>query len=464
MASRELATLLEGGGFFEGPRWRDGRWWVSDFYRAQVMTVQPDGSAAAVMTIEHQPSGLGWMPDGSLLAVSMKDHLLLRRSPAGAVSVHADLAEHCGGHLNDMVVDARGRAYVGEFGFDLQAFADPAPAKLMRVDPDGAVTVLADDLLFPNGAVISPDGGTLIIGETAGARYTAFTLAPDGSVSARRIWAQVAATPEMGPLAQTLPKPEVRARRVHAGCRRVHLGGGRSRRALRANRRRRRDRRRDQGTGGPGHLRVHARRLGRAHPADVRCPGLPGGQPRRHARCSAAHDGRRRAPLRAALTRGSHTVDIEAGRLTAWRCSLLALPALLGRRSGSARKQTSSIRSPTATRASLGVAVGQSPCRKLIVKTRSAKPPRCALPTAPCRPRTSLPSRLPSSRSVRRRPTSWRRWATSPNLALTIYAKAMDRRDGEDERLAALVGDRVTTGNGAPAIVERDTETERGPA
>ncbi len=205
MASRELATLLEGGGFFEGPRWRDGRWWVSDFYRTQVMTVQPDGSAAAVMTVEHQPSGLGWMPDGSLLAVSMKDHLLLRRSPAGAVSVHADLAEHCGGHLNDMVVDARGRAYVGEFGFDLQAFADPAPAKLMRVDPDGAVTVLADDLLFPNGAVISPDGGTLIIGETAGARYTAFTLAPDGSVSGRRIWAQVAATPEMGPLAQTLP-------------------------------------------------------------------------------------------------------------------------------------------------------------------------------------------------------------------------------------------------------------------
>ena len=64
MASRELATLLEGGGFFEGPRWHDGRWWVSDFYRAQVMTVQPDGLTAAVMTVEHQPSGLGWMPDG----------------------------------------------------------------------------------------------------------------------------------------------------------------------------------------------------------------------------------------------------------------------------------------------------------------------------------------------------------------------------------------------------------------
>jgi sugar lactone lactonase YvrE len=206
MASRDLKTLLEGGAFFEGPRWRDGRWWVSDVYGGQVMTVAPDGLRADVMAVERQPSGLGWMPDGSLLAVSMKDHLLLRRSPKGAVSVHADLAEHCAGHLNDMVVDAQGRAYVGEFGFDLQAFADPAPAKLMRVDLDGSVTVLADDLLFPNGSLISPDGGTLIVGETAGARYTAFTLAADGSVISRRIWAQLAATPELGPFAETFPQ------------------------------------------------------------------------------------------------------------------------------------------------------------------------------------------------------------------------------------------------------------------
>ncbi len=206
MPVRELETLLEGGGFFEAPRWRDGRWWVSDFYRAQVLTVQPDGASAAVMTVEGQPPGMGWMADDSLLVVSMKDHRLLRRSPSGEVAVHAELAGHCGGHLNDMVLDAHGRAYVGEFGFDLQAFADPAPAKLMRVDPDGAVTVLADDLLFPNGAVITPDGETLIIGETAGARYTAFTLAADGSVRDRRTWAQVADAPEMGSLAQMLPK------------------------------------------------------------------------------------------------------------------------------------------------------------------------------------------------------------------------------------------------------------------
>ncbi len=206
MADHELTTLLSGGSFFEGPRWRGGAWWVSDFYRGIVLTVAPDGLTSEQMTVPTQPSGLGWMPDGSLLVVSMRDCRILRRRPSGETSVHAELAEHCAGHLNDMVVDSSGRAYVGEFGFDLQGFADPALAKLMRVDPDGSVSVLADDMLFPNGSVITPDGETLIVGETAGARYTAFTLAGDGSVSDRRVWSQVAPTPEMGPLAETLPQ------------------------------------------------------------------------------------------------------------------------------------------------------------------------------------------------------------------------------------------------------------------
>jgi sugar lactone lactonase YvrE len=206
MAARELTTLLEGGGFFEGPRWREDRWWVSDLYRGLVLKVTPGGSTTEVMSVEEQPSGLGWMPDGSMLVVSMKNHRVLRRSPTGEVTVHADLTEHCVGHLNDMVVDSQGRAYVGEFGFDLQAFADPAPGKLMRVDPDGSITVIADDLRFPNGSVITPAGETLIVGETAGSRYTAFALAPDGSVTGRRVWAQVAPAPELGPIAETLPQ------------------------------------------------------------------------------------------------------------------------------------------------------------------------------------------------------------------------------------------------------------------
>ena len=99
VAERELNTLLEGGSFFEGPRWHEGRWWVSDFYRHLVLTVDSGGRAEEVIEVEQQPSGLGWMPDGSMLVVSMKDHRLLRRSPDGEVTEHADLTEHCGGHL-----------------------------------------------------------------------------------------------------------------------------------------------------------------------------------------------------------------------------------------------------------------------------------------------------------------------------------------------------------------------------
>jgi sugar lactone lactonase YvrE len=206
MAERELHQLVEGGSFFEGPRWRDGHWWVSDFYRHVVQTVAPDGSVEDVLTVEAQPSGLGWMPDGSLLVVSMKDHRVLRRSPSGEVTLHADVSEHCGGNLNDMVVDSQGRAYVGNFGFDLMGGADPVPAALVRVDPDGSAIVAAEDMRFPNGSVITPDGTTLIVGETAAARYTAFTIAADGTLENQRVWAQVAPAPELGPLAETLPQ------------------------------------------------------------------------------------------------------------------------------------------------------------------------------------------------------------------------------------------------------------------
>ena len=202
----ELTTLLEGGAFFEGPRWHDGRWWVSDFYRHQVLTLDSDGGTEEVLTVEAQPSGLGWMPDGSLLVVSMKDHRVLRRSPDGEVSVHAEVGEYCGGHLNDMVVDGKGRAYVGNFGFDLMAFADPEPANLIRVDPDGSASVAAADMLFPNGSVITPDARTLIVGETAGARYTAFTIEDDGSLADRRVWAQVEEAPPITTLEDTLSK------------------------------------------------------------------------------------------------------------------------------------------------------------------------------------------------------------------------------------------------------------------
>lgn len=204
----EASELLAGGSFYESPRWHEGRWFVSDFYRHEVLAVSVEGEAERVMEVEGQPSGIGWMPDGSMLVVSMKDRRILRRSPEGDVSEHADVSEHCGGNLNDMVVDATGRAWAGNFGFDLMAFADPAPANLIRIDPDGTSSVAAEDLVFPNGSVITPDGRTLIVGETAASRYTAWTIGEDGSLSDRRVWAQVAPAPDLGPIAETLAKLE----------------------------------------------------------------------------------------------------------------------------------------------------------------------------------------------------------------------------------------------------------------
>jgi sugar lactone lactonase YvrE len=211
---RLFTTLLESGAFFEGPRWREDRWWVSDMYRHAVFTVSPEGREEQVLEVEGQPSGLGWMPDGALLVVSMKDHRVLRRAPDGTVTVHADLSDVCTGSLNDLVVDRRGRAWVGDFGFDLMSFDHPTAASLKRVDPDGAVTVAADGLLFPNGMVIPEDGHTLIVGETLGNRYTSFTIADDGSLTHRQVWAAMGPEVTIGAAIDTL----VQLRVAPDGC------------------------------------------------------------------------------------------------------------------------------------------------------------------------------------------------------------------------------------------------------
>ena len=194
MADKEVRTVFSGGGFFEGPRWRDGTWWISDFYRHTVSRITADGQETVLTEVEHQPSGLGWLPDGSLVIVSMKDNRLLRFAD-GELSELVDLTPHCGGHLNDLVIDEAGHIFVGDFGFDLMSGGAPRTATLKRVDPDGSVTVVADDLYFPNGSVITPDGSTLIVGETLGNRYTAFDLAADGSLANRRAWATFGPTP-----------------------------------------------------------------------------------------------------------------------------------------------------------------------------------------------------------------------------------------------------------------------------
>src|SRR5947209_4305038 len=153
---REISTVLSDLSYLECPRWHDSRIWVSDFYTHQVLSAREDGSDLRVEAeVPGQPSGLGWLPDGRLLVVSQHDNRLLRREADGSLVTHADLSGATAGELNDMVVDSSGRAFVGNFGFDLMAGADVAPTTLHRVDPDGTVTQIADDLWFPNGSVLT---------------------------------------------------------------------------------------------------------------------------------------------------------------------------------------------------------------------------------------------------------------------------------------------------------------------
>jgi len=188
----EFETLVDGVDFGEGPRWHDGRLWYSDFYQHSIYAVTLDGVRETVLEVDGQSSGLGWMPDGTLLYVSMLDRRVMRWDGT-AVTVHADVSSIATFHCNDMVVSAGGHAYVGNFGWDIfaEGIDGARPATLAHIAPDGTVHAGADDLGFPNGSVITPDGSTLIVGETMGARYTAFSIADDGSLDDRRVWADV---------------------------------------------------------------------------------------------------------------------------------------------------------------------------------------------------------------------------------------------------------------------------------
>ena len=193
-------TLVDGLYFGEGPRWHQGKLWFSDFYDHAVKTVTVDGTVETKLTVAGEPSGLGWMPDGRMLVVSRIDRLLLRLEHDSLV-VHADLSDVATFHCNDMVVDAKGRAYVGNFGFDIDAAINSGDfagalaayegATIARVDPDGSVHVAATAMRFPNGTVITPDGATMVVGETLGRRLTAFDVAADGSLSNQRVWAEL---------------------------------------------------------------------------------------------------------------------------------------------------------------------------------------------------------------------------------------------------------------------------------
>ncbi len=191
-------TLVDGLRFGEGPRWREGRFWFSDFYDHQIKSVDLDGELRIELTLDDQPSGLGWLPDGRLLVVAMQSRKLLVREHSGDLRDYADLSELTTFLCNDMVVDHAGGAYVGNFGFDLHAemaargadvIINHPTANLVRVDPEGRASVASADMHFPNGMVVTPDGATLIVAETLGSCLTAFDIGADSKLENRRIWA-----------------------------------------------------------------------------------------------------------------------------------------------------------------------------------------------------------------------------------------------------------------------------------
>jgi sugar lactone lactonase YvrE len=185
-------VLLDDLTFPEGPRWHEGRLVFSDFYRHEVVSVGLDGKRETVVSLDDRPSGLGWQPDGRMLIVAMTTQQVLRVEGGRAVPF-ADLSPVASGLCNDMVVDAEGGAYVGCFGFDQEAGESPKLGNMMRVSSEGEVSVASPDMSFGNGMTISPDGRTLLAAETYERRITAFDRAEDGTLSGRRVFADLGA-------------------------------------------------------------------------------------------------------------------------------------------------------------------------------------------------------------------------------------------------------------------------------
>lgn len=197
--------FVSGLNFGEGLRWHEGRFWYSDFHQHRVSSAAPDGSTRLELEIDDRPSGLGWLPDGRLLVVAMLSRRVLRREMDGRAVLHADLKGLAKFHANDMLVDPHGNAFIGCFGFDLDAyieehgigalFGEPGPprAPIMRVTPDGKASIASPDHKFPNGMALI--GTTLVVAECFIPGLTAFDLSPDGALKNRRPWATLSKDP-----------------------------------------------------------------------------------------------------------------------------------------------------------------------------------------------------------------------------------------------------------------------------
>jgi sugar lactone lactonase YvrE len=188
----EPRLFAQGLKFPEGPRWHDGRLWLSDVHAHQVLSFDGNGRPTVEMSLDDRPSGLGFSPEGAPMVVAMTRRQVLRRGQDGAVRVWADMAAIPGAFLNDMVVDTQGGAYVGSRAHPAAGAGDGYPPSdcLIRVSPDGEIDVAADGLVTPNGAVITADG-RLILAETRAGRLTGFSIGAGGRLADRHVFAEL---------------------------------------------------------------------------------------------------------------------------------------------------------------------------------------------------------------------------------------------------------------------------------
>jgi sugar lactone lactonase YvrE len=181
-----MRIFVDGGRYYEGPRWHGGRLWVSDTISRSVFSFDVDGTSHRVCKLDDIPCGLGHLPDGDLIVLGMFQKRLWRLSQ-GTLALYADLSTIAAGTIDDMIVDARGGAYVGDAGFDLLSGSKPGGlGRILYVRPDGACGVVAEGLDFPNGIAISEDDSRLVVAESMGDRLREFRVGADGSLSEGR--------------------------------------------------------------------------------------------------------------------------------------------------------------------------------------------------------------------------------------------------------------------------------------
>ncbi|MDL4818941.1 SMP-30/gluconolactonase/LRE family protein [Actinomadura opuntiae] len=184
----EIRTVVEGRGLVESPRWCDGRVYFSDWSAGEVIAADPDGGGEAVARVESLPLCTAFLPDGGLVIVDSPGGRLLRLEGGGSPVVHLELGR---AGWNDIVVDGRGNAYVNRPGFNAMAGEEFKPGSVFLAAADGTVREVADDIAFPNGMAVTPDGSTLIVADSYRGELVAFAIGADGGLSDRRVWANL---------------------------------------------------------------------------------------------------------------------------------------------------------------------------------------------------------------------------------------------------------------------------------